>query len=326
MCLDGSPSSYETPMRPMWCAFSVISMLVHFVISSSAQTTIPLYEENKVPNSKTATVLYDTVSFTSEHPGKNTHVVVPRILMPTLTIFPPDAGSATDIAVVICSGGSYRGQADEIEGIPAARKLAAEGITAFVLDYRVPRSDLMIDKEIGSLQDVQASLIYVREHAAKFHIDPHHVGLMGFSAGGHLVSTAGTHFSRSYIANPGNVNLRPDFMVLIYPVISFADSLTHPLSRYSLIGPDITADRIREYSNELHVNSQTPPTFLVHAIDDYGVLVQNSLYFYATLKQNQVSVELFLYPRGGHGFGIYNRTAVVQWVAPAIEWMKRIVH
>ena len=310
-------------MRPIYRAFFTLSLLIDVIFISAAQTTIPLYKTNEVPNSKATTILADTFSFRSGYSGKDTQIVIPRTLMPTLTIFLPNSGNATDIAVIICSGGSYQGVADEVEGFPAAKKLAAEGITAFVLHYRVPKSDLMIDKEIGPMQDVQTALMYVREHAAKYHINIHSVGIMGFSAGGHLVSTAGTHFSKSYIPNPESTNLRPDFMVLIYPVISFADSLTHPLSRSNLIGPDITAEKIREYSNELHVDSRTPPTFIVHAIDDYGVLVQNSLYFYAALEQNQVPAELFLYSHGGHGFGIYNRTAVVQWITRAIEWIKQ---
>jgi acetyl esterase/lipase len=312
-------------MRPVQDTIGTLCIVLFLFAQSPAQTTIPLYEDDKVPNAKSVAVLIDTLSFQSEHAGKETRVIVPRILMPTLTLFPPSSGKATDIAVIVCSGGSYAGVADELEGIPVARKLSEEGITTFVLHYRVPRSDLMVNKEIGPIQDLQTALLFVREHAVNYHINIHHVGIMGFSAGGHLVSTAGTHFRKAYIPNPGSTDLRPDFMVLIYPVISFADSLTHLLSRTNLIGPDITADKIREYSNELHVDSQTPPTFLVHAIDDYGVLVQNSLFFYAALKQSQVSVELFLYPQGGHGFGIYNRTAVVQWVAPAIEWMKKEV-
>lgn len=304
--------------RLVFAAFIVLDT----VISSPAQTIIPLYEKNKVPNSKTATILADTFSFKSGYSGKDTQIVIPRTIMPTLTIFPASSRNATDISVIICSGGSYQGVADEVEGFPAAKQFAAQGITSFVLHYRVPKSDLMIDKEIGPMQDVQTALIYVRERAAKYHINIHHVGIMGFSAGGHLVSTAGTHFSRAYIPNPRKINLRPDFLVLVYPVVSFADSLTHLLSRSNLIGPEITAEKIKEYSNELHVTAQTPPTFLVHAIDDYGVLVQNSLYFFAALEQCRVPANLFLYAHGGHGFGVHNRTAITQWVTPAIDWIK----
>ncbi len=310
-------------MITIYRAFFIISLAVITAINLPAQTTIPLYAKDKVPDSKPVTVFADTFSFRSQLSGKDTQIVVPRTIMPTLTIFQPVPQNVTGIAVIICSGGSYQGVADEVEGIPAAKQLAAEGITAFVLHYRVPRSDMMINKEIGPLEDVQTALIYVRKNAAKYYINVHSIGMMGFSAGGHLVSTAGTHFLKSYIQNPEKINLRPDFMILIYPVISFADSLTHLPSRKNLIGPDITPEKIREYSNELHVNSQTPPTFLVHAIDDYGVPVQNSLYFYAALEQNMVPAKLFLYPHGSHGFGIYNKTAVIQWITPAIEWIKQ---
>jgi acetyl esterase/lipase len=181
--------------------------------------------------------------------------------MPTLTVFNPPVERATGIGVVVCSGGSYQNVADRIEGIPAAKKLVASGITAFVLHYRVPRSDLMVKKEIGSIQDVQRAIQYVREHADEYHIDRDKLGIMGFSAGGHLVSTAATHFDKTYIDNPQETNLRPNFMVLVYPVIGFADSLTHLLSRRNLIGPDIKQEKINEYSNELQVTSATPPHF-----------------------------------------------------------------
>ena len=157
--------------------------------------------------------------------------------MPTLTIFTPLAEKATGIGVIVCSGGSYRNVADRVEGIPAAKKLAAAGVTAFVLHYRVPRSDLMVNKEIGPIQDAQRAMQYVREHAGEYGIDGDKLGIMGFSAGGHLVSTAGTHFDKTYIDNPRGTNLRPDFMVLVYPVISFTnDSIANIDTRNHLLG------------------------------------------------------------------------------------------
>lgn len=308
---------------------SYVSFLIFFALSGNAiiaraQTVIPLYEKDKVPNAKPALILADTFSFKSAQTKRDTQVIVPRTIMPTLTAFLPKVKNAKGIAVIICSGGSYQGVADEVEGFPAAKKLSAAGITAFVLHYRVPRADMMTNKEIVPMQDAQSALIYVREHAAQYHINMHHVGMMGFSAGGHLVSTAGTHYLHTYVANPHNINLRPDFMVLVYPVISFADSLTHLPSRMNLIGPAITPEKIQEYSNELHVSPDTPPTFIVHAIDDYGVPVQNSLLFYAALEQNHVKSNLFLYAHGKHGFGIYNHTATNQWIDAAINWSYKI--
>jgi acetyl esterase/lipase len=311
-------------MKANYFIFFILYSLLGNIITASAQIVIPLYEKDKVPNAKPALILADTFSFKSPQTKQDTQVIVPRTIMPTLTVFSPNATNATDIAIIVCSGGSYQGVADEVEGFPAAKKLSAAGITVFVLHYRVPRADMMTNKEIVPMQDAQTAIIYVREHAKQYHININHVGMIGFSAGGHLVSTAGTHYLNSYIPNPHHTDLRPSFLVLVYPVISFADSLTHLPSRMNLIGPDITPGKIKEYSNELHVTPQTPPAFIVHAIDDYGVPVQNSLLFYAAMLQNKVNTKLFLYAHGKHGFGIYNHTAVNQWIDEAIPWIKRV--
>jgi acetyl esterase/lipase len=144
---------------------------------------------------------------------------------------------------------------------------------------------------------------------------------MGFSAGGHLASTAGTHFTKSVIENKANTSLRPDFMILLYPVISFNDSIAHIGSRKQLIGLHPAADKIREYSNELQVTSQTPPTFLVHAGDDVTVKVQNSIDFYLALLKNKVPAEMHIYPKGGHGFGMENPTTSDRWMDRLANWL-----
>ncbi|SHL58009.1 Acetyl esterase/lipase [Chitinophaga jiangningensis] len=291
-------------------------------LTTSAQTPIPLYENGKVPNAITGNSDMDTLRGKSWLTGADTTILRAKTIMPTLTVYAPPPGKASGIAVIVCSGGSYRNVADRVEGIPAAEKLAAAGITAFLLHYRVPRPDLMVNKETGPVQDAQRAIQYVREHAQQYNIQADKVGIMGFSAGGHLVSTAGTHFNKTYIDNPRKINLRPDFMVLVYPVISFTDSLTHELSRQNLIGPAITSEKITEYSNELQVTANTPPTFIVHAVDDNIVKVGNSLYFVAALEQQQVPVRFFVYTKGGHGFGINNTTAGAQWIDPCISWIK----
>lgn len=248
-------------------------------------------------------------------------IIEPRTIMPALTVFAPPSEKATGFAIIVCSGGSYKNVANSIEGFPAAKKLSEAGITAFVLHYRVPRSDLMINKEIGPIQDAQRAIQYVREHASEYHIDKNRLGIMGFSAAGHMVSTVGTHLKNIYIENKNSTVLRPDFMILVYPVISFADSLTHLLSRENLIGPNITKEKVQEYSNELQVTEQTPPTFITHAIDDDVVKISNSLYFSAALEQKKIPVKLFLYAKGGHGYGVNNRTADAQWIDPCIHWV-----
>ncbi|HLX90947.1 MAG TPA: family 78 glycoside hydrolase catalytic domain [Puia sp.] len=230
---------------------------------------------------------------------------------PYMTVFQPEASIRTDIVVIVCSGGSYRGTADEVEGIPAARKLQAAGITAFLLDYRLPQGN-----DTLPLSDAQNAIMYLRQ----WHFGS--LGIMGFSAGGHLVSTIGTHFQHNYTGKKTSRSLRPDFMVLVYPVISFADSLTHQLSRSNFLGENITPERIREFSNELQVTEKTPPTFLVAAEDDNVVRVENSLDFAAACKQHGVPVTIFLYAKGGHGFGVNNELDPRPWTDSCTSWIK----
>jgi len=147
---------------------------------------------------------------------------------------------------------------------------------------------------------------------------------MGFSAGGHVASTSGTHFNKSYISNTKQINLRPDFMIVAYPVISFTDSIGHIGSRDQLIGKNPSPEKIKEYSNELQVTKKTPPTFLVHANDDNGVNVQNSLQFARVLTKNKVKNEVYLYEKGGHGFGMNNPTSEVKWMDKVEKWLKKI--
>jgi acetyl esterase/lipase len=147
---------------------------------------------------------------------------------------------------------------------------------------------------------------------------------MGFSAGGHLASTAGTHFKKRRIDNPGRVSLRPDFMILVYPVISFNSEYGHMGSAHNLLGPDPSPEKIKEYSNELQVTGQTPPAFLVHARDDDAVPLKNSQVFAAALRAHHVPVELYLYDGGGHGFGLNNRTSPVKWIDSCIRWIKKL--
>ena len=143
---------------------------------------------------------------------------------------------------------------------------------------------------------------------------------MGFSAGGHLASTASTHFNQSVIDNPNNISLRPDFSILLYPVISFTDSLAHMGSRTNLVGTD--QQKMVNYSNELQVTAQTPPAFLVHAGDDKTVKVENSIRYYLALQKNNVPAEMHIYPKGGHGFGMNNKTTSDKWMERLKSWLQ----
>ena len=277
----------------------LVILFCFVAIGAKAQEVISLYPEGQIPFAK------DNAE------------------APKLTVFRPDRNLSKGTAVIVCSGGSYGGRANRVEGIPACKKLLEAGITAFLLDYRLPKTETMERKEIVPLTDVQRAIQYVRENAKKYKIDPSRLGIMGFSAGGHLVSTVGTHFGKSELSNPKETSLRPDFMVLVYPVISFSDSLTHKISRMNLIGPEITSDKILKYSNELQVTDETPPTYITSGMDDKIVDVKNSLYFAAALKQHHVPVELFLYEKGRHGYSVNNNQAKAQWIDDCIEWIKK---
>ena len=238
---------------------------------SFAQKTIPLYN-NGIPNSKPSPNEEKTVT-------ENGILIVSKISVPTLTIFLPPKEKANGTAVIIFPGGGYGINAIGHEGYDVAKVFNQMGVAAFVVKYRIPNEATMINKEIGPLQDAQEAIKIVRMRAGEWHLNSSRIGIMGFSAGGHLASTAGTHFNNAVIDNKENTNLRPDFMILIYPVISFQDSIGHMGSRNNLIGKEAAKDKIDFYSNELQVNEKTPPTFLVHASDDDGVNPNNSVVF-----------------------------------------------
>jgi len=279
-----------------------------------AQTVIPLYPD-AIPNSKP--VADEERSDTST----SGRIMISKISRPTLTVYLPPKEKANGTAVIVVPGGGYRMVAAVHEGSEVAKRFNEMGVTAFVLKYRLPSDVTMVNKEIGPVQDAQRAIQLVRERAKEWEIDKSRVGILGFSAGGHLASTAGTHFNHAYIDAGKKTNLRPDFMILVYPVISFADSICHMGSRDNLIGKDPSSEKKEEYSNELQVTKKTPPTYLVHAEDDSTVKVQNMLLFATALQKNKVPFDFYLYEKGGHGFGLINHTSEVKWMDLVQEWM-----
>jgi acetyl esterase/lipase len=246
--------------------------------------------------------------------------MINRVITPELELYLPEKTNSTGAAVIVCPGGSYKVLTYEAEGVRTAKELAKKGIAAFVLKYRLPNDSTMVDKKIGPLQDAQQAIRLVRENAAKWNIDTAKVGIMGFSAGGHLAATLATHYQLSYIDNSDHINLRPTFVILVYPVISMQDDLTHKDSRTNLLGKNPSKQAIDLFSNELQVDKNTPPAYITHAGDDKLVDVDNSIAFYEKLRHNNVPAELHLYPKGGHGFVL--REKPEDWMKPLFTWME----
>ena len=293
--------------------FYLLSM--HFVtIELIMAQEIPLYS-GSIPNSiKAANEEYADSS--------RGILIVHKVSVPTLTIFLPSKEKSTGAAVVICPGGGYGILAAGHEGFDVAKKLNELGVAAFVLKYRIPDNKVMIEKELGPLQDAQKALEMVRKNARKWNVDPKRVGIMGFSAGGHLAATVGTN--PSLVAGRRiKKTARPDFMILIYPVISFTDSVGHIGSRNQLLGKNPPHPKVILFSNELQVTDKTPPAFLVHAKDDDGVSYKNSMLYHKALQQHGISTDIYLFEKGGHGFGMNNPLSAVQWMDKLMDWLKK---
>ncbi len=241
-----------------------------------------------------------------------------------LYIYKPEKQKNTQAAVVICPGGGYAGLAMSHEGHDYAKWLSDNGITGIILKYRLPNKNHFIP-----LKDAQRALRTVRSKAKEWNIDPAKIGISGFSAGGHLASTAATH---SDTGNPTatdpleRLSCRPDFAILFYPVITMKEEFTHQGSRRNLIGDGYNAELVKLYSNEDQVTPQTPPTFLITSDDDRGVLPRNSVEFYLSLKRNNVQAVLYVIPDGGHGWGTNpSKSQYLEWSVPLKAWLEKTV-
>lgn len=248
---------------------------------------------------------------------------VRQVTDPELIVSLAAPEKATGAAVVICPGGSYMRLAIDHEGNDVARWLNEMGVAGVVLKYRLPSDRIMVDKSIGPLQDVQEAIRIVRRHAQEWRLDPSRIGVMGFSAGGHLASTASTHYAENVYAPLDATIARPDFSILIYPVISMQEGTTHGGSRANLLGPDPDQAQVDRFSNELRVTPDTPPTFLVHSTDDRTVPVANSLLYYQALVRNGVPAEMHIYQVGGHGYGLAPDRATTEssWPRACEGWL-----
>jgi len=247
---------------------------------------------------------------------------VANVVQPNLTVYLPTAENRNGTAIVICPGGGYAGLAIDKEGHEIARWFCQRGAAAIVLKYRNGGKQ---HQHPVPLNDAQRAMRMVRNHAEKWNIDPNRIGIMGFSAGGHLASTAGTHYDDgdSAASEPlDRISCKPNFMVLVYPVISMEDDITHRGSRKNLLGDSPSDEMIAEFSNHKQITAETCPTFLVHSGDDKAVPVENSWRFYIALLKHGVPAELHVYERGSHGFGMLRRDMPVDdWPIVLEAWL-----
>jgi acetyl esterase/lipase len=279
-----------------------------------AQKEMPLYP-NGVPNS------ISVPNTQKSETDKNGILRISEVTVPSLTVYAPEKGKANGTSVIVCPGGGYWILAASHEGSDVAREFNKLGVTAFVLKYRIPNEKAQIDRTIAPLQDAQQAIRMVRKEALKFGVNPNRIGIMGFSAGGHLAATASTHYVKPVGENADETNVRPDFSILVYPVITMKE-FGHRGSADQLIGKTPTPDMVELYSNETQVTKDTPPVMLVHAGDDMAVLVKNSLSYYEACQKNGVSASLVIYPKGGHGFGMNNKTTKEKWMDNVGRWME----
>ncbi len=281
---------------------------------------IELWPENQIPNQK-ETNIQEVQEYTDI-------LRISKVQQPTLEVFLPDESKATGKAMLIFPGGGYGILAYDWEGTAVAKFLVEHGIAGIVVKYRLPSDETQTSKENVPLIDAQRAMRVVRSRAKEWNLDSNNIGIIGFSAGGHLASTLGTKFNKKVYANvdkADSLSARPDFMVLLYPVITMGEK-THMGSRENLLGKNPSAQMLTEFSSELHINEQTPATYLIHAMDDEAVPVANSEYFYAlhNAKSKEPS-QLYLFEKGGHGFGMAKDNEILRkWPLLVLDWINSL--
>ncbi len=284
--------------------------------SISAQTKVIDIWNGKVPNSISNKNINEKID------SANNWIKRKNVTNPTLEMYAAEKNNANGTAVIICPGGAYSALAIIHEGSQVAKWLNSLGITAFVLNYRLPDDAAMTDKSIAPLQDAQEAMRIVRLHAKEWNINPNKIGIMGFSAGGHVASTLATHFNHKVYQAKDSVSARPDFSILIYPVITMDSATTNPWSRNNLLGNNPAKKDVLYFSNELYVTENTPPAFLIHSIDDDAVPVQNSINYAAALHKYNIPCELHIYQSGKHGYGMgRSSNTESSWTEACKKWM-----
>ena len=297
--------------------FLAFLCIVAFTATLHGQTRVIDIWQGKVPGAITNPTYKQFVD------SADNWIKMRHVTDPSLDMYPAPADKSTGTAVIICPGGGYWGLAIAHEGAQIAVWFNSMGITAFVLKSRLPDNAIMVDKSIGPLQDAQEAIRIVRRHAKEWNINPGKLGIMGFSAGGHLASTLSTHFSEKVYEPKDGTSARPDFSILIYPVVSMDSTITHMGSRINLLGTNPKPEQVKHFSNELQVTEQTPPAFLVHSLNDNVVPVQNSINYALALKKFKTPCELHIYESGGHGYGMgRSNDTESSWPEACKRWLK----
>ncbi|TDE11004.1 alpha/beta hydrolase [Dyadobacter psychrotolerans] len=284
-------------------------------LNSMAQTeTLMLWPDGKIPNFR-----INTVEEKSVVDGAGI-LRISGVTVPSMTVFIAPRDKATGAGVLICPGGGYGVLASHI-GSVLTNWFNERGISAFVLKYRLPDEKTMTHQHEVPLMDAMQAMKIIRQNSEKFNVDVNKIGVMGFSAGGHLAATLSTHYN---MGEKASEEAKPNFSILLYPVISFLPNLAHGGSRDRLLGSEKSEELITYYSNELQVNAKTPPAFLVHTMDDEGVPPENSIAYALALKKLKIPAELHLYPKGGHGYGFRTegKGSLANWPAAMEGWLK----
>lgn len=300
-------------------AYTVFLMLFVPIMGFSQGNMVPIWPEG-IPceNSLEMEVEED------ERIGRR----ISKVHEPALEVYLPDEGVSNGTGVVICPGGGYTILAWDWEGVEMAKWFNSLGIAAFVLQYRLPRWETDECKDKVALMDGKRAMRFVRSKAEEWKLDPDKIGIMGFSAGGHLASSVSTHFdmgnAESEIAIEA-LSDRPDFSILMYPVVTMDTAYAHLGSRKNLLGDVPTKDRATYYSNEAQITDQTPPAILIHANDDKGVVPENSIKYYLGLRAHGIPAALHIFESGGHGFSFAeDKGTVAKWPELCEGWLKEM--
>ncbi|HAQ19161.1 MAG TPA: esterase [Prolixibacteraceae bacterium] len=297
----------------------LLILFAYGYILSGQEIKMPLYA---------GAIPYSKPSAAKEIIEKTDITAFRNVSVPGIEVYLPTKKYSTGQCVIICPGGGYRQLSYDLEGTDIVAILNSIGVAAVVLKYRLPSKEYCTEPHKVPLSDAQRAMRLVRFYALEWHIDPGKIGIMGFSAGGHLASTLGTHFDYGNSSSADSVekqSCRPDFMILMYPVISFIDTVKHSGSRKNLLGENPDKELILMYSNELQVKNDTPPAFFVHADNDEGVTVKNTLLMYKALRKKKIPAELHILSEGGHGFGLaVNNEHVASWTNSMKLWLNSL--